>query len=123
VAAARARLNEMAAAFPGAPGVDVLTCDLEMQAKHLAEATKHCEAALDKFKGATRAHILMAIIAFRSRRAPLGEQHLRIAIRLDPADPTAWRVLSQYYRNTHASRQLATLQNEHQELLSSPLPE
>jgi hypothetical protein len=122
-AAARARLGELAAAFPGTPGVEVLTCDVEMQARHLASATKHCEAALEKFKGATRAHILLAVIAFASRRGPVGEQHLRTAIRLDPADPTAWRALAQFYRNMRASRQLTALQNEHEQLLSSPLPE
>jgi predicted Zn-dependent protease len=123
VAAARARLGEMAVAFPASPAIEVLTCDLELKAKHLAIATKHCEAALAKFKGATRAHILQAAIAFSMRKGPVGEQHLRQAILLDPADPTAWRMLARFYRSTHASRQLAALENQHKELLSSPLPE
>ena len=56
-------------------------------------------------------------------RGPVGEQHLRTAIRLDPSEPTGWRVLAQYYRSTRASRQLTALENEHKELLASPLPE
>jgi hypothetical protein len=123
VAAARARLGELAASFPGAPGLAVLSCDLELRAKHVALATKHCEEALVKFKGATRAHVLLAAIAFRSRKEAVGEQHLRQAILLDPADPTAWRLMAQFYRSTHASKRLADLANEHQALLSSPLPE
>jgi predicted Zn-dependent protease len=123
VATARARLGELAAAFPSAPGVEVLTCDLELKARHLTPAAKHCEAALDAFKGATRAHILLAVIAFTTHRGPVGEQHLRQAIRLDPDDPTGWRVLGQFYRSTRATRQLAALNNEHEQLLSSPLPE
>jgi len=122
-AAARTRLDELAQAFPDAPGVEVLTCDLELQAKHLAVASKHCEAALAKFKGATRAHVLLAAIAFSMRKGPVGEQHLRQAILLDPADPTGWRALARFYRQTRASRQLAALENQHKELLSSPLPE
>ncbi len=122
VAAGRARLGELAAAFPDAPGVAVLTCDLELKARHLAVAAKQCEAALEKFKGATRAHILLAVIAFSMHRGPVGEQHLRTAIRLDPSEPTGWSVLAQYYRSTRASRQLTALENEHKELLASPLP-
>jgi len=121
-AAARARLGELAQAFPDAPGVEVLTCDLELQAKPLAVASKHCEAALAKFKGATRAHVLLAVIAFSTRKGPVGEQHLRQAILLDPTDPTGWRLLARFYLQTRASRQLAALENQHKELLSSPLP-
>jgi len=123
LAGARARLAETVAAFPEAPGVEVLTCELELKAKHLAIASKHCEAALAKFKGATRAHVLLAAIAFSMHKGPVGEQHLRQAILLDPADPTGWRALARFYRQTHASSQLAALHNQHKELLSSPLPE
>ena len=42
---------------------------------------------------------------------------------LDPADATYWRALAQFYRATGASKRLAALANEHQALLSSPLPE
>jgi len=120
---ARARLAELGAAFPQAPGVEVLTCDLELKAGHAAAASKHCEAALEKFKGATRAHYLLAVIALRARREPVAELHLRQAILLDPADPTCWRALGQLYRTTGSSRRLAELANQHQALLSSPLPE
>jgi hypothetical protein len=123
VPAARARLGELAAAFPEAPGVDVLACDLELKAKHAPLATKRCEAALAKFKGATRAHYLLAIIALRARREAVGEQHFRQALLLDPADPANWRALAQFYRATGATKRLAALASEHQTLLSSPLPE
>jgi Tfp pilus assembly protein PilF len=101
----------------------VLTCDLELKAKHVAAATKHCEAALAKFKGATRAHYLLAMIAERARHDTVAEQHLRQAILLDPIDPTCWRALAQLYRSTGAGRRLAELAKQHQALLSSPLPE
>jgi tetratricopeptide (TPR) repeat protein len=123
LAPARAKLDELAAAFPEAPGVEVLRCDLELKSKHVPAASKHCEAALEKFKGATRAHYLLALIALRARREAVGEQHLRQAILLDPADPSAWRALAQLYRSTGASRRLAELASQHQALLSSPLPE
>jgi len=123
VAPARARLAELAAAFPDAPGIEVLTCDVELKAKHATVAAKHCEAALAKFKGATRAHYLLALIALRARRETVAEQHLRQAILLDPADPTCWQALAQLYRSTGSSKRLADLANQHQALLSSPLPE
>jgi tetratricopeptide (TPR) repeat protein len=122
-AAARARLADFVAAFPDAPGSEVLSCDLELRAKRVAAATKHCEAALAKFKGATRAHYFLALIALRARREPVAEQHLRQAILLDPTDPTCWRALARFYRDTHASKRLADLANEHQAVMSSPLPE
>jgi hypothetical protein len=122
-AAARARLAAFAALFPDAPGVDVLTCDIELRAKHYPAATKRCEAALAKFKGATRAHYFLALIAVHTRRDVVAEHHLRQAILLDPADPTCWRALARYYRSSGASKRLADLANEHQALLSSPLPE
>jgi predicted Zn-dependent protease len=123
VPAARARLGELAAAFPEAPGVDVLACDLELKAKHAPVASKRCEAALAKFKGATRAHYLLAMIAIRARRDAVAEQHFRQAVLLDPADPSNWRALAQFYRATGATKRLAALASEHQTLLSSPLPE
>ena len=122
-AAAQARLAALAAAFPDAPGVDVLTCDIELRAKHLPAASKRCEAALAKFKGATRAHYFLALIAVQGRREVIAEQHLRQAILLDPTDPTCWRMLAQFYRSTGATRRLAQLANEHEQLLASPLPE
>jgi len=122
-AAARARLGELTTAFPDAPGIDVLKCDIELRGKRVAVAAKHCEAALAKFKGATRAHYFLALIAVRARREPVAEQHLRQAILLDPADPTCWRALARFYRETRATKRLADLANEHQALLSSPLPE
>ena len=122
-AAARARLAALAAAFPDAPGVDVLTCDIELRAKHLPAASKRCEAALAKFKGATRAHYFLGAHRGPSRREVVAEQHLRQAILLDPTDPTCWRMLAQFYRSTGATRRLTQLANEHEQLLASPLPE
>jgi tetratricopeptide (TPR) repeat protein len=121
--AARTRLAAFTSAFPGTPAADLLACDLELRAKHTAAATKSCEAALAKFKGATRAHYLLGLIAARSRRDALAEQHLRRAIVLDPQDPTAWRALGAMYRESGAKQRLTQLANEHQALLSSPLPE
>jgi tetratricopeptide (TPR) repeat protein len=121
--AAQAQLRDFASAFPGAPGVDVLTCDIELRAKHQAVASKSCEAALAKFKGATRAHYLLGLVAARAGRDTVAEQHLHQAIRLDPADPIAWKALADLYRATGARQRLSQLAAEHQALLSTPLPE
>jgi hypothetical protein len=127
MARARSLLRDFAAAFPGAPGADVLGCDLELKARRPAVATRSCEAALDKFKGATRAHYLLAFMATSGATAAhkpaVAEQHLRQVIAMDPSDADAWRALVRLYRETRAKRSLAELAEQHQALLSSPLPE
>jgi tetratricopeptide (TPR) repeat protein len=123
IAAARTKLAALAAAFPEAPGVDVLACEIELRAKHTAVATKRCEAALAKFPTAIRAHYLLGLTAARTRKDAVAEQHLRRAILLDPTDPAAWKLLDQIYRGDRDRRRLTDLANQHQALLSSPLPE
>jgi hypothetical protein len=122
-AAARAKLDALAAAFPEAPGVDVLACDLELRLKHAAAGAKRCEAALAKTATATRAHYLLGVIAARGGKSAVAEQHLRRAILLDPTDDAAWRTLAHVYRADRDKKRLADLANQHQALLSSPLPE
>jgi hypothetical protein len=122
-AAARARLRELAAAFPGAAGVDLLSCDLELRDNHVALATKHCEAALAKAKEASRAYLLLGLIAARGHREPLAEQRFRNAILLDPEEPAAWRALARMYRAIGAKARLAELDDKHRVLFSAPLPE
>jgi hypothetical protein len=122
-AAARARLRDLAAAFPGAPGVELLSCDLELRANHAALAAKHCEAALVKAKEASRAYLLLGVIAAHSHRDAVAEQRLQNAILLDPEEPAGWRALAQMYRARGAHTRLAELADRHRVLFSSPLPE
>jgi tetratricopeptide (TPR) repeat protein len=123
IAEARARLRGFADAFPGAPGADVLGCDLELKARRVAEATKSCEAALDKFKGATRALYLLGEIAAATHKPAAAERHMRQAIAMDPSDANPWRALAHLFRETRDRRRLAALAEEHQALLSTPLPD
>jgi len=120
---ARARLRGFAEAFPGAAGADVLGCDLELKARRLPDATKSCEAALEKFKGATRAHFLLGEIAVAGHKPVAAERHLRQAIAMDPSDANPWRALVHMYRQAGDRRSLAALAEEHQALLSTPLRE
>ncbi len=120
---ARAGVDEIAASFPGAPGVHVLRCELEARLRHVAQATKQCEAALEKFKGATRAHFLLGQLAGVTGKDAVAEQHFRRAILLDPRDPSSWRALASLYRQTGAKHRLAQLADEHRALLKQPLPE
>ena len=124
-AAARARLGELAAAFPDAPGVDgarpaISSCGPGTR----PPAPSSCEAALAKFKGATRAHILLArdrVLAHRKGRS--ASSTCARAILLDPAEPTrlarAGAVLPQHARQPAADG----AGKRAQELLASPLPE
>jgi predicted Zn-dependent protease len=122
---AREQLPPFAAAFPEAPGVDLVACDLDARVKNgkkRAQAAKRCEAALAKYPGTTRALVLLASIAADQRHDAVAEKHLRRAIQLDPADPGPWRMLADLYRSTRASQRLAELESQHQALLSTPLP-
>jgi hypothetical protein len=121
--AARARLRDFAAAFPAAPGVELLTCDLELRANHAALAAKHCGAALTKAKEASRAYLLLGLIATRAHRDNVAEARLRSAILLDPETPDAWRALAKLYRGLGAQARLAELDDKHRVLFSTPLPE
>jgi len=122
-AAARARLRDFAAAFPGAPGVELLTCDLELRANHAALAAQHCDKALAQAKEASRAYFLLGLIATRAHRDNVAESRLRSAILLDPETPDAWRALAKLYRALGAHARLAELDDKHRVLFSTPLPE
>jgi hypothetical protein len=122
-AAARARLRDFAAAFPAAPGVELLTCDLELRANHAALAARHCETALTKAKEASRAYLLLGLISTRAHRDNVAEARLRSAISLDPETPEAWRALAKLYRGLGAHARLAELADKHRVLFSTPLPE
>ena len=124
-AKARAQLPAFTAAFPDAPGVDLIACELDARArsaKTRAQASKRCEAALAKYAGATRALALLALMAANDRHDTVAEKHLRRAIHLDPADDGPWRMLAELYRSTRASTRLAELESQHQALFSKPLP-
>jgi predicted Zn-dependent protease len=122
LAAARTGLAAFAAAFPEAPGADVLACDLELRARRPAVAVSRCEAAIAKFAEASRAHYLLGVIASRTRQDPKAERHLRRAIAFDPTDPGAWSELAHYYRATRANQRLEDLEAQHRALFSKPLP-
>ena len=122
-AAARARLRDLAAAFPGAPGVELLTCDLELRANHAALAAPHCDKAVAQAKEASRAYFLLGLIATRAHRDNVAESRLRSAILLDPETPDAWRALAKLYRGLGAHARLAELDDKHRVLFATPLPE
>jgi Flp pilus assembly protein TadD len=120
---ARSLAREFAAAFPEAPGSDVLACEAELRAGRAAAASKRCEAALAKYDEAVMAHYLLGSVAARTRNEAVAVKHLRRAILLDPRDPNPWRELARFFRATGSSQRLSELRAEHQALLSEPLPE
>ncbi len=121
--AARAQLDTFAAAFPDTPGVDLLSCDLELRAKHAAAATKRCQAAVTKYRYAQRAHYLLGLLAVRAGREAVAEQQLQEAIHIDPQDAGAWRTLAQLYRAQRARGRLDELARKYQAAFAAPLPE
>jgi tetratricopeptide (TPR) repeat protein len=121
--AARVRLDAFAAAFPDAPAVDVLTCDLELRAKHAALAAKRCEAAVAKYRYAQRAYYLLGLLAAQAGRGAVAEQQLAMAIKIDPQDVGAWRTLGQLYRSQRARGRLDELSRKYQSMFAAPLPQ
>jgi hypothetical protein len=119
---ARARLEAFAAAFPDTAGTDLLTCEVEVRAKHAVLATKRCEASLEKFKFAERAHYLLGVVAARGGRGAVAEQHLQAAIHIDPKDAGAWHSLAELYRAQRARGRLDELTRRYQAEFAAPLP-
>jgi hypothetical protein len=120
---ARVQLDAFAVAFPDAPGVDLLTCELELRAKHAAAATKRCEAAVAKYRYAQRAYYLLGLLAARAGRGAVAERQLDLAIHIDPKDDGAWRLLAQLYRAQRARGRLDELARRYQALFAAPLPQ
>ncbi len=122
LAAARAKLQAFAAAFPDSAGVDLSTCELEVRAKHAAVATQRCEAALSKYKYAERAHLLLGTLAVRSGRSAAAEQHFQAAIHINARDASAWQELARLYRAQGARGHLDELARRYQAAFAAPLP-
>lgn len=120
---ARAGLEAFAAAFPDTAGTDLLTCEVEVRAKHAAVAARRCQAALDKFKFAERAHYLLGLLAARGGRGAEAEQHLQAAIHIDPRDTGAWQTLGELYRSQRARGRLDELARRYQAEFAAPLPQ
>jgi tetratricopeptide (TPR) repeat protein len=121
--AARVRLDAFAAAFPDAPAVDVLTCDLELRAKHAALATKRCQAAVAKYRYAQRAHYLLGLLAAQAGRGAVAEEQLGMAIKIDPQDVGSWRTLGRLYRAQRARGRLEELSRRYESVFAVPLPQ
>jgi hypothetical protein len=120
--AAAARLKALGAAFPEAPGIDVLACELELRAGHLPAATRKCESALAKYRFAVRAHVLLGMAAARAGHGAVGAAHLETAIRLDPRDAATWRALDDVYRSQGARTQREQLATRYRVFFGAPLP-
>jgi tetratricopeptide (TPR) repeat protein len=123
LAGARAGLEAFAAAFPDTAGADLLTCEVEVRAKHPAIAARRCQAALEKFKFAERAHYLLGLLAARGGRGAEAEQHLQAAIHIDPRDTGAWQTLAELYRSQRARGRLDELGRRYQAEFAAPLPQ
>jgi hypothetical protein len=120
---ARARLQAFSGAFPDSAGADLLTCELEVREKHATVATQRCEAALEKFRYAERAHFLLGVLAARAGRLAVAEQHFQAAIHMDSQDTTAWQNLGRVFRAQRARGRLDALAREYKAAFGAPLPE
>lgn len=118
----RARFAKLQERFPESPGTKLLACERELDARHVPAATKLCEATVARAPEAVRAHYVLAVIARNSGRNHDAEKAFRKALLLDPEDPMLWRELAAFYKATRASQKLEQLAQEHQALLSKPLP-
>ncbi|MFL5304241.1 MAG: matrixin family metalloprotease [Polyangia bacterium] len=119
---AQARFKELAGAFPDAPGIDVLACDLELRAGHAASATRRCDSALAKYRFAVRAHVLLGMAAARAGHGAVAAQHLETAIRLDPHDAGTWQALDDVYRAQRARSQREQLALRYRAVFGAALP-
>jgi predicted Zn-dependent protease len=121
-AEAEAAAKAIAGRFPGAPGVPVALCDLEIRRRRFDRARKHCERALATYEGASWAHYLAGLLDKRDRRPATAIDHLRRAIELDPELRHAYQVLAQIYAAEGKRRERDELAETYRERFQQALP-
>ena len=123
-AAARARLGELATAFPDAPGIDVLKCDIELRAKHVAVGGQTLRGGAREVQGRDARPLLPR--PDRGARASRGGRRTAPApgdtARSRPTRPAGARWPGSIARPARASG-WRTWPTSTRRCLSSPLPE
>jgi tetratricopeptide (TPR) repeat protein len=118
---ARATVDAALKEFPGVPGLEALSCEIDVRQRRLRPAEKACEKALAAMPDLPRAHYLMAHVRLSSNAHQAAAEELRKSIELDPRASGAYETLAEVYRATGKRQELAALRAEYQKVFSRTL--
>jgi tetratricopeptide (TPR) repeat protein len=118
---ARAAVDGALREFPGVPGLESLSCEIEVRQHRLRLAEKACERALGGMPDLPRAHYLMALVRLQSNARPAAVDELRKSIELDPRASGVYQTLAEVYRANGKQQELAALRAEYHKVFSRRL--
>jgi predicted Zn-dependent protease len=118
---ARAALDQAHREFPDVPGLDVLSCELELRQGRSGSAEKLCGKALARMNDLPRAHYLMAHIHLKANARQAAIDELKTSLDLDPRERGTWETLAELYRAAGKRQELAALKAEYSKRFSRPL--
>jgi tetratricopeptide (TPR) repeat protein len=106
---ARDRIAAAQREYPNAPGLAMLSCELDVRAGRARAAQKACAAALAGMEDFPRAHYLLAHTRLATGAVAAAVAPLRRAIELDPGERSAWLTLADVYRKLGRRDELKAL--------------
>jgi predicted Zn-dependent protease len=90
---AQARVASLAKAFPGAPAVEVLRCELHLRSGATGPARTACRKAVATYDEAVAAHFILGWLAVNAGSRQEARTHLERVVALEPAHADAVRML------------------------------
>lgn len=118
---AEALAKTLGRTYPGAPGVDIAVCDLEIRKKRYDQARARCDRAIATYEESSWGHYLLALLDKRAKKADAAIAHLRRAIALDPELRHAYQVLGELYKAGGKTEERAALDAAYQKQFGAPL--
>jgi len=107
-------------AFPGAPGMLVVACEVDMRARRRG-AERRCTEALAAFEELPRAHYLLGHARLAAGKRDAAITSLQRARALEPEDSATWETLADVYRMAGKRDELAQLRTDYQKAFGQPL--
>jgi tetratricopeptide (TPR) repeat protein len=92
---ARAEVAAALGDFPGAPGLQTLSCEIEARQRNLRAAEKACQAALAAMDDLPRAHYLLGYMRLNLGKREAAIAEFRRVLALDPEDRSALEALAE----------------------------
>jgi tetratricopeptide (TPR) repeat protein len=107
--------------FPGVPGIDVLSCEIDARQNRPRPAEKACTQALAAMPDLPRVHYLLGHVKLQMGARDGAIAAFRKSIELDPRESSPWQSLAEVYKATGKRQELATLKTDFQKQFSRPL--
>ncbi len=118
----RTQVSKGLAKFPKAPGLQVLSCELEARQGHQKEAREQCTKALATFDELVRAHQLLGFMDARENKTDSAVAHLMRAVELDPDLESAWTDLAKLYMYDKNGNALNALREAYKQKFGKDMP-